>query len=76
MNDTSFWTPTYHKIYFFPLAINFSVTHLDIAFVANSKLKQGQLSLLQVFKALALCADAFYKSKCPSVCVGVSVFTF
>ena len=28
------------------------------------------------FKASALWADAFYKSKCPSVCVSVCVFSF
>ena len=27
-----------------------------------------------IFKASALWADAFYKSKCPSVCVSVRVF--
>ena len=29
-----------------------------------------------VFKASALWADAFYKSKCPSVCLSVRLFTF
>ena len=32
--------------------------------------------LVIVFKASALWADAFSKSKCPSVCVSVCVFTF
>ena len=29
-----------------------------------------------IFKASALWADAFYKSKCPYVCLSVCVFTF
>ena len=30
----------------------------------------------RIFKALSLWADAFYKSKCPSVCLFVCPFTF
>ena len=34
------------------------------------------MSGVKFFKAWALCADAFYKSKCPSMCLSVCVFTF
>ena len=35
-----------------------------------------QQTLVVIFKASALWADAFYKSKCPSVCMFVCLFTF
>ena len=37
------------------------------------KLNQNQKVKIYIFKALALWADAFYKSKCPSVCLCVCV---
>ena len=36
----------------------------------------GKLLCQYLFKASALWADAFYKSKCPSVCLSICLFTF
>ena len=34
----------------------------------------GYLITIYIFKASALWADAFYKSKCPSLCLSVCLF--
>ena len=58
--------------------------YMNMFTVPNLTVQPGSLlgrymkhySNLKIFKASALWADAFYKSKCPSVCMFVCLFTF
>ena len=66
--DVKLFLPKYFFFFFFFCFVRIWV----FEFYHNSSLNCHNL----IFKASALWANAFYKSKCPSVCLCVRVFTF